>query len=246
MGMRFGVTVLTVGLLACSDPTGVDTCLDSTGIPLASGGCLDTSLLGGLNEDTRGAIEDQIVSTVDLVGSRLALPPVHIVVNTDLRLVIQEVGVGGFAPNANRVTLSIDPSRPDLAGVIQDALPPILAHELHHTARHAAAGYGSTLFEAVVSEGLADHFSLELLDTPAPPWAVALSSADLATWTDVVLAEPDGPYDHARWFLGVDGTVPRWTGFSVGFALVGAFLEANPERRPSELANEPASSFRGN
>lgn len=197
-----------------------------------------------LDEASRQAIVTEVTATVRLAATRMPLPPVHIMVDTDLGGVIPEVGVGGFAPNANEVILSIDPRRADLAAIIEDALPPQLAHELHHAARHAAIGYGSTLFQAVVSEGLADHFSLELYGIEPPPWSVALTGDDLATWTDAVLAEPEGAYDHARWFFGSDGVVPRWTGYAVGFAVVGAYLEEHAASSPSQLVGEPASSFR--
>jgi uncharacterized protein YjaZ len=200
---------------------------------------------GGLSEAHRAEVAIQVRATFDRAASYVALQPVHIVVDTDLGNVIPEVGIGGFSPSATRVTISIDPMRADLDAVIQRALPPMLAHELHHAARHATVGYGATLLEAAVSEGLADHFSAELYGGPPPPWAIALGGQELAVWTETLLAEPPGAYDHAKWFYGTGGTVPRWTGYAVGYGLVGAFLDLNPSALPSRLVDEPASSFRG-
>ncbi|MES0476805.1 MULTISPECIES: DUF2268 domain-containing putative Zn-dependent protease [Citrobacter freundii complex] len=41
---------------------------------------------------------------------------------------------------------------------------------LHHAARWQGPGYGSTLGEALVSKGLADHFSLELFGGEPELW----------------------------------------------------------------------------
>jgi hypothetical protein len=48
---------------------------------------------------------------------------------------------------------------------------------------------------------------------------------------------------HADWFFGTDPSIPRWTGYAVGFELVRAYLDANPGRRASALVGEPATSF---
>jgi len=54
-----------------------------------------------------------------------------------------------------------------------------LAHELDHAARVTAGpGYGSTLLDVMVSEGLADNFATSLYRGSRHPWTHALSARD--------------------------------------------------------------------
>jgi hypothetical protein len=75
---------------------------------------------------------------------------------------IPSLGMGGFAPTGHLVQLSFDPGAEDFEELIVAHLPRTLAHELHHCARWRGPGYGRSLGDALVSEGLADHFDLEV------------------------------------------------------------------------------------
>jgi len=95
---------------------------------------------------------------------------VDIVVRHDPRTVIAEVGIGGFAPDGHTVFVALDPDHDRFEVALERELFATLAHELHHVARHRAGVRGHTLFDAIVSEGLADHFSIEVTRADAPPW----------------------------------------------------------------------------
>ena len=151
--------------------------------------------------------------------------------------------MGGFNPSSDEVRLYADSSWPDLAAVLRSELLPQLAHEIHHAMRRRAVGYGSTLLQAAVTEGLADHFSLEVSGATERPWAVALTAAQLTIWIPEVEARASGEYNHAEWFFGTNPSIPRWTGYAVGFELVRAYLNQDPGRRASALVGEPANSF---
>ena len=50
-------------------------------------------------------------------------------------------------------------------------------------------------------------------------------------------------YNHDDWFFGpLSRDIPKWTGYSVGFRLVGDYLKRTG-KKASELVVEPASSF---
>jgi Predicted Zn-dependent protease (DUF2268) len=87
-------------------------------------------------------------------------------------------------------------------------------------------GYGVTLGQALVSEGLADHFASEVFpDTPSRPCDHALTRAqERSLWLVArrVLNIPFG-YDHWEWFFGA-GTIPRWAGYTLGYEIVGQYL----------------------
>ena len=79
-----------------------------------------------------------------------------------------------------------------------------------------------------------------------PPWTVALTQAQLADMGERASGEYDYPrYDHRAWFFGSDGTgIPRWTGYSLGFALVSEYLECHPDASASALATVPSAILR--
>ena len=123
----------------------------------------------------------------------------------------------------------------------------MLAHELLHCLRFAAVGYAHGMGEALVAEGLCDQFDREANGGHGRPWSHALAPHQ---WPAVLAQiEPllDGrAYDHAAWFFGRQhslDTIPRWTGYTVGYHLVGAYLDAHPEARPSRLAGIPAADL---
>ena len=144
---------------------------------------------------------------------------IRIRVVLDARRAIPEVGVGGSTdPADGDVFLAIDGTPPGgLRHALETWLPQALAHELHHSSRiRRGPGYGETLGEALVSEGLAEHFVDELLPaTPPRPWDNALSKAqERALWRR---AEPmlSSTYDHNTWFFG-GYRMPRWGGLHPG------------------------------
>jgi hypothetical protein len=191
------------------------------------------------------ALRDLISSTLARTTAALPLSGVTITVRADARGVIPGYGLGGFTGNAATVDLYVDPAFPGLAQLLPERLPRLVAHELHHAKRFAGPGYGRTLLEALVSEGLADRFAMELLGTPVPPWSQAFPPAETSRYLDVARPELDSPsYDHARWFFGASPDLPNWTGYTLGFRLVEAYQAAHPGATAASLVNTPASAFR--
>jgi hypothetical protein len=119
----------------------------------------------------------------------------------------------------------LDPQNPSLPAALQDGtLHRQLLHEVHHCLRMAGPGYGWTLGEALVSEGLAGQFVTTLLGSAPERWECALSASQLRQLplTAAMLAERH--YDHAAWFFGT-ASLPRWAGYSLGYAMAGAWRE---------------------
>jgi Predicted Zn-dependent protease (DUF2268) len=155
---------------------------------------------------------------------------ISIQVRVDPSRSIPEIGVGGYTdPLGGDVSVWIDDTPPGgLPAALRTWVPATLAHELHHSSRvRTGPGYGRTLGEALVTEGLADQFAAEVFPgTPLPPWDHALSAdQEDALWER---AQPDlwGSYslgDHRRWFFGGSG-IPRWAGYTLGYRIVEAYL----------------------
>ena len=110
----------------------------------------------------------------------------------------------------------------------------MVVHELHHALRWDAVGYGRTLGEAIVSEGLAGRFVQELFGGEGEPWDRALTEEQFAALLPRLRQELKAErYDHAAWFFG-RGDLPRWAGYaSRGGSWASISLA---ERRPSRLA----------
>lgn len=166
-------------------------------------------------EEFRSHVE----STCDRVGELLDLDAVDVVIYENRWAVIPEVGCGGTAPGPHTLLVSIEP------GPIFDAhwrkeLAPTVAHELHHCKRYRSEGsYGTTLREAIASEGLAEHFEAAFRESP-PVYAVSLTEAELHRSWELALPELDEPsYDHAKWFFGT-ADVPRWAAYALGWSKV--------------------------
>lgn len=172
------------------------------------------------------------------------MPAVDVVVYEDQFSVIPEVGIGGYTPAANRTFLAIDTYHQNFETGFQFAFLSLLAHELHHCTRWAGPGYGKTLGEALISEGLACMFESELPGGKLPFYAQALSSDELRAVRKLANAElNNSAYDHARWFYGsVAEELPRHAGYSLGYTLVLDYIEAKGGNA-AKLAKAPAARF---
>jgi len=196
-------------------------------------------------DPVRDLIRTLVDSTVRRVRTELPVTDVVVSVSADARFAIPEIGIGGNAPEATIVYVDIDMTVPGIADSLRRHLPLIVAHELHHTMRHRSSdGYGGTLFRAVVSEGLADRFAVEITGHEPPPWSLALPDAAVAEWTAVARADWQEPgYDHDAWFFGRGGTIPRWTGYAIGWRLIADYQARSPGARAGALWNAPAAGF---
>lgn len=200
---------------------------------------------GGKLKALEPAIRELLTATLAKVQPALELTGVTIVVSSDASGTIPGYGVGGFTPNGTTVQIYIDPAYPEIARLLREHLPPLAAHELHHARRWQGPGYGKTLLEALVSEGLADHFAIELLGVPVPPWSDALPRTETAHYLELAQTEFDSvKYGHPRWFFGAGPGLPRWTGYTLGFRLVETYQAAHGGASAAQLVNTRASAFR--
>ena len=171
---------------------------------------------------------------------------VDVLVRDDPRRVIPEIGIGGVAADRHTVFVALDPDHEKFDEAVERELFATLAHELHHVARHQAGVRGHTLFDALVNEGLADHFAIEVTGAQPPPWTVALTPEQAEAMGPRAREEYDhSRYNHWAWFFGNDELeIPRWTGYSLGFQLVGDYLGRHTATRASTLARTPAVLLR--
>ena len=182
-------------------------------------------------------IEKNAYLAVRKIESKIPVEGVDIVFYHNPAGVIPELGIGGHSANANTIFISLDPKFKNFRQTIDFQIERILAHELHHCLRWRKVGYGKTLLEALITEGLADHFEIEVTGKSTQPWDRALDDKQIEKYLD--LAKPEfnhKNYDRHAWFFGSQTRrLPRWTGYTLGFHLVGKYLKNNPSKRPSDL-----------
>lgn len=186
-------------------------------------------------------IDRTLRDTHQQVSEKLTLPSVDVIVKTGC-YVIPEKGIMGYCPEEHLIYLTIDTDSPAFKKNGKESIKRMFAHELHHAARWGAIGYGDTLGGAIVSEGLAGHFVLEIFKGAAEPWEM-LGWDTLQTHFNHMLEHWDVKnYDHNAWFYGT-GDLPRWLGYSLGFSLVSWYLRSEKTSKPSSLVDIHPDKF---
>lgn len=151
--------------------------------------------------------------------------PLDILVQRLPGAVIPESGMVGHAYRKGLFALTLDPDNPHFAASLeQGALRRQVAHEVHHCLCMAGPGYGRTLGEALVSEGLAGQFTGRLFGNPPEPWERAVDEDVLRAHLPNATALAASDYNHHAWFFGTGGYRPRWLGYMLGYCIVGKWL----------------------
>lgn len=188
-------------------------------------------------------IEAEIATAQSAIARIAPLHPIDILVQAVPEWGIPGLGLNGFSHRAGLLTLTIDPASPDRERSLADGLlRRIVVHEVAHCMRvKAGAGGRPTLGAAMISEGLADHLVVQALGPPATPWTAPFTEAEWAVLRARAPAARDDPaLNQGAWmFARGDGELPKWAGYRLGFALVGAHLAAHPEATAVGLAGAP-------
>ena len=158
---------------------------------------------------------------------------------------IPETGVGGFTPDSHTIFVYYDTSNTNLKDNLRGKIKSTVAHEFHHAIRNRSFSWKEdTLLGAMVTEGLADHFDIEVNGGGPKPWSVAFADREIEMVRKIAEQEFDSrEYNHNEWFFGSeDKNIPKWAGYAIGFKLVGDYLQKTG-KKPSILASEPAETF---
>jgi len=180
-----------------------------------------------------GQYKPAIVSAAETAFQHLSsvtrAPRLDILIQCVPEAAIPETGFAGRAYSSSLFGLAIDPANPNLTPMLGNGtLVRQILHEVHHCLRMRGPGYGWTLGEALVSEGLAGQFVCWLLNSEAEPWesAIALNKLQASPAPLATLQSPH--YDHSAWFFGT-GDYCRWYGYSLGYQMVAAWLRDRGE-----------------
>lgn len=212
---------------------------------------IKTHILTGSKDVKPYAIELKSIarSVVDATKKLLPIKDVDIVFynNPGATFTEDEMGgIGGFTPNANTVFISLNPLHKSFQSALKNHLFFTLVHELHHTIRWQKQVEGDTLLEAMIFEGLADHFAMKVTGRQKPTiYSDALTPEQKKIFLKKASEEWSKPtYNHNEWFYGsTPKIIPRWTGYTLGFDLVAKYLSTHPKLSASALATADASLF---
>lgn len=197
---------------------------------------LEIELEGDLATSECDLVMKVITQTAEKVNSILPLETVRFLVRLNDSEVIPEFGVGGYCSDATQIELALSPGR---AQDWAQHLPRTIAHEFHHLARWRGCGYGTSLSEVVISEGLAQHFEIEVFPGPPTFYSEFLKEEQRRLiFSKFVDEYHSTEYDHSRWFFG-GGEFPFQAGYDLSFHLVGRYLTANHSVPSGEVNLDP-------
>jgi len=139
---------------------------------------------------------------------------------------------------------------PEFVGDFKKQLPYdfrlVLAHELNHSARiYEGPGFGTTLLHALIGEGLAEAFALELYPKSEPFSEQALTPEQEATaWAEAQanLGDVLTREEHARWFFG-RGDLPNGAGYGLGLAIIRSYLKHHPKEEAHDITLMPSKKI---
>ena len=101
-----------------------------------------------------------------------------------------------------------------------------------------------TLLDALVAEGLADVFAMDIHQGLTPPWTDALGpKLEQQVWPRVHRRfNVSDPNEIRRVLFGDNDRIPIWTGYTIGYRIVRRYLDGKPGVQPASLVGMLASA----
>lgn len=191
-------------------------------------------------------IENIFDETIIKVLKKIPLSNVDVVVYEYAEATIPELGVSGYCYEPNLAFVYLNSKFPDFANkTLKEELSRTIAHELNHAMRSQAIGYGETLLEALITEGLGEHFDMEINKKSHHAWNAVLNDNQIKEMMAKAKKEYNNKnYSHNEWFFGSEEKgIPKYTGYTLGYNLVAEYLKKNPSKKPSQLHSLKTEEF---
>jgi uncharacterized protein YjaZ len=199
------------------------------------------------NSNTTDSLILAIINGINSVLPRIQelIPADSVTINLTISRenILPQFGMGGGSSN-DRVNFFFDPKNPNFN---VDFMLHSLAHELQHVVRLRMPQWHLTLLECMITEGLSDHFMIEVFNCEIPKWSQAITEDEIKKY--LILVKPFTRIKHETWdeefnenyFIpwmfgrNGDNPIPGWTGYTLGWRIVENYLKAHPEVHASSL-----------
>lgn len=79
-----------------------------------------------------------------------------------------------------------------------------------------------------------------LFNSPPEPWECAVTDEVLAANLPDNVALVGNGYEHRAWFFGFEERYPRWLGYTLGYRIVGDWLNSGTDLSGDAWINVPA------
>lgn len=199
---------------------------------------------GGELEPYRERILEYAERTVSRVQDLLLLRNVDVAIMRNPWAVIPSTGIGGTAPTAHTILISLEPNTARFLEQLEVEFCATLAHELHHAMRYHNPGTMKNLADALVWEGLAQHFEIEFRGGEIPPYATLNDPSRMGELLELAKLEFDAPLDYTGWFFGIPSRdVPSWAGYALGFEVMRRYFARTNETAVSAWAVSAKTVF---
>ena len=180
-------------------------------------------------------ISNSVERVIPIVQKEIHANEIDIFFISAASLAIPEYGIGGQSPGPNHLYVSFDPKSDKIT---QHGIDETLFHEIHHCMRWRNPGYGKTLGEAMITEGLACLYG-EQHSGIAPIYAKISLDDDQITKAKKMINSKS--YVHSEWFFG-GKDIDRWFGYSLGYKLCKEY-SLKTGKKASKLINISAKEI---
>lgn len=207
---------------------------------------LHIHILASSEVDVSASVKKLLISSIRKHATKTARilflsNPYNITLYPNSNWVIPHTGENGYAPTKDWLQLSIDLTGKThkVNNLIQKRLPATIYHEMNHLKRWSTVGYGHTLLEEIISEGLACSFEHKMWQTDQVPFYLEDEKNILKMLVLVKkqLAKKDQRFSHADWFFGTNPKIPKWLGYKLGFYIVEKALANAPKKTIVDLTS---------
>lgn len=194
----------------------------------------------GSMSDVKPKIRSALKKAAATAKADLKLDNIDVICLNDKRAVIGAVGVGGQTPSRQYTFLYIDPSK----AIDENEIYYTLCHEFHHARRYDRLGYDKTLFDSLISEGLAVAFEAEVSRGKGFISSTLRKRNKTKLLIEKCKAHFNDPnFSHYKWFISSKSNeLPYWAGYEMGYFIVREYLTKH-NKKASELVLEPPKTF---
>lgn len=126
----------------------------------------------------------------------------------------------------SRIDFKICFSRANILNILQVELPLTLYHEFSHVTRTQHLGYGETLLDRLIDEGIGCFVEQSSLPGRKIPYIQKIAGEKML-WKKTVRLFDSKEYNYSEWFFGT-GKLPAWIGYRFGYLVIQNFMKKNP------------------